>query len=48
MNTTVDAFLRSWPWDPWLLAALVASGVLYARRWSLLHERDAERWRVGR
>lgn len=48
MNTTVDAFLRSWPWDPWLLAVLVASGALYARGWRLLHERDAERWHAGR
>src|SRR5690349_3287370 len=48
MNTTVDAFLRSWPWDPWLLAALVSSGALYARGWRLLHERDAERWHAGR
>ena len=32
MNPTLDAFLRSWPFDPWLLAALLlAAGDLPAR-----------------
>src|SRR2546423_959877 len=48
MNPTLDAFLRSWPFDPWLVAALVLSAGIYLRGWLLLHRRDAYRWHVGR
>ena len=27
MTPTLDAVLRSWPWDPWLLAGLVLTVV---------------------
>ncbi len=48
MNPTLEAFLRSWPFDPWLLAALAASGAIYLRGWLVLRHRDAQRWHVGR
>ena len=33
MNPTLDAFLRSWPFDPWLLAALLLTAGVYLRGW---------------
>jgi cytochrome c oxidase assembly factor CtaG/ferredoxin len=33
MSATVDAFLRSWPFDPWLLIALVVCAGIYLRGW---------------
>lgn len=47
MSPTLDAFLRSWPFDPWLLAALVVSAALYLRGWRRLHRRDPERRHSG-
>jgi cytochrome c oxidase assembly factor CtaG/polyferredoxin len=44
MSPTLEAFLRSWPFDPWLLAGLALTAVLYCRGWRLLHRRDPERW----
>src|SRR5262245_57566303 len=41
-----DAFLRSWPFDPWLLVALGISAGIYLRGWLALRRRDAERWRL--
>jgi cytochrome c oxidase assembly factor CtaG len=43
----VDAFLRSWPFDPWLLVALGLTAVLYLRGWLILHGRDPQRWHAG-
>jgi cytochrome c oxidase assembly factor CtaG len=48
MSPTLDAFLRSWPFDPWLVAALVLTGGIYLRGWLLLRRRDARRWHGGR
>jgi cytochrome c oxidase assembly factor CtaG/polyferredoxin len=48
MNPTLDAFLRSWPFAPWLAVNLLILGVIYLRGWRLLHRRDPERWHVGR
>jgi cytochrome c oxidase assembly factor CtaG/polyferredoxin len=33
MSATVDSFLRSWPFDPWLLIALVVCAGIYLRGW---------------
>ena len=40
MSPTLDAFLRSWPFDPWLLAALLLSAAIYLRGWLALRRRD--------
>ena len=47
MSPTVDAFLRSWPFDPWLAVALVLTGGIYLRGWLVLSRRDAQRWHGG-
>ena len=47
MSPTLDAFLRSWPSDPWLLAALVVTACVYLRGWSALRRRDPTRWHAG-
>jgi cytochrome c oxidase assembly factor CtaG/polyferredoxin len=47
MSPTVDAFLRSWPFDPWLIAMLVVPAAFYLRGWFLLHCRDSARWHSG-
>jgi len=44
MNPTVDAFLRSWPFDPWLLVTLATIGAIYLRGWIGLRRRDPWRW----
>lgn len=36
MSPTLDAVLRSWPFDPWLLVALVLPAVTYLRGWLAL------------
>ncbi len=43
MSLTLDAFLCSWPFDPWLLVALALSGAIYFRGWLCLHRRDGGR-----
>jgi len=48
MSPTLNAFLRSWPFAPWLTASLMASAIIYLRGWRLLHHRDPERWHAGR
>jgi cytochrome c oxidase assembly factor CtaG/ferredoxin len=47
MSATLDAFLRSWPFDPWLLTALLVCASIYLRGWLALHGRDSRRWHVG-
>src|SRR5207244_6794919 len=47
MSATLDAFLRSWPFDPWLLIALVVCAGIYLRGWLVLRRRDARRWHGG-
>ena len=48
MSPTLDAFLRSWPFDPWLLAALSLTIGVYLRGWLVLRRRDPLRWHGGR
>jgi cytochrome c oxidase assembly factor CtaG len=48
VSPTLDAFLRSWPFDPWLLAALLATAWVYLRGWLVLRCRDSRRWHGGR
>jgi cytochrome c oxidase assembly factor CtaG len=48
MSPTLDAFLRSWPFDPWLLAALGLAAGLYLRGWQILYRRNPQRWHAGR
>ena len=47
MNPTLDAFLRSWPFEPWLLASLLLTAGVYLRGWLALHRRDPARWPCG-
>ena len=47
MSPTLDACLRSWPLDPWLLAALLLTAGVYLRGWLVLHRRDPRRWHGG-
>src|SRR5262245_1929697 len=44
MSPTVDAFLRSWPFEPWFLAPLLVTAGVYLRGWRALHRRDERRW----
>ena len=46
MSPTLDAFLRSWPFDPWLILALTVSAGVYLRGWFVLQRRDPRRWRA--
>ena len=48
MSPTLDAFLRSWPFDPWLLAALGLAAGVYLRGWLVLRRRSPQRWHAGR
>ncbi|MCE9607290.1 MAG: cytochrome c oxidase assembly protein [Planctomycetia bacterium] len=48
MSPTLDAFLRSWPWNPWLAAAMLLNAGLYLRGWRVLRRRDPRRWTFGR
>jgi cytochrome c oxidase assembly factor CtaG len=47
MSPTLDAALRSWPFDPWLAVTLLVTGGVYLRGWRVLHRRNAERWHGG-
>src|SRR5437879_5710105 len=47
MSATLDAFLRSWPFDPWLLIALLVCAAVYLRGWLALRRRDSRRWHGG-
>jgi cytochrome c oxidase assembly factor CtaG len=48
MSPTVDAVLRSWPFDPWLLAALLLTATVYFRGWRALRRRDLGHWPIRR
>ena len=60
MSPTLEAALRSWPFAPWLLLALLVSAGLYLRGWLVLRRRSftsppsvagetrARRWSSGR
>src|SRR5262245_26968975 len=43
----MDAFLRSWPFEPWVVVSLLLTAGVYLRGWLLLRRRDARRWRRG-
>jgi cytochrome c oxidase assembly factor CtaG/polyferredoxin len=44
MNPTLDAFLHSWPFEPWVLTSLLLTAGVYLRGWLALHRRDERRW----
>jgi cytochrome c oxidase assembly factor CtaG len=44
VSPTLDAALRSWPFDPWLLTALLLTAGVYLRGWFALRRRDPRRW----
>jgi cytochrome c oxidase assembly factor CtaG/polyferredoxin len=46
MNSTFDAFLRSWPLDPWLSTSLLLCAGIYGRGWLILRRRDPGRWQL--
>jgi cytochrome c oxidase assembly factor CtaG/ferredoxin len=48
MSTTFEAFLGSWPFDPWLIGSLLLSASIYGRGWWILHGRDPGRWPLGK
>jgi cytochrome c oxidase assembly factor CtaG/polyferredoxin len=48
VSPAFDACLRSWPFDPWLLGALLVTGGVYLRGWLVLHGRETGRWHGGR
>ena len=48
MSPTLDAFVRSWPSEPWLVAALLLAAGIYYRGWRILRRRDASRWSAWR
>jgi cytochrome c oxidase assembly factor CtaG len=47
MSPTFDAFLRSWPFDPWLFGALVVTAIIYLRGYFILRHRSQRRWQRG-
>jgi cytochrome c oxidase assembly factor CtaG/ferredoxin len=47
MTLIVDAFVKSWPFDPSLLVALFLTAAVYLRGWLALHRRDPSRWHRG-
>ncbi len=44
MDPTFDAFLRSWPLDPWIVVPLLLTALCYLRGWLLLRRRGAQRF----
>ncbi len=48
MSPTLDACLRSWPFDPWILTVLLLAAGVYLRGWLVLRRRDPGRWHGGR
>jgi cytochrome c oxidase assembly factor CtaG/polyferredoxin len=44
MNPMFDAFLRSWPFEPGVVLAVVLTGGIYLRGWLDLHHRNPGRW----
>jgi cytochrome c oxidase assembly factor CtaG len=47
MDPTLSAFLSSWPSDPWLVAGLALTGVVYLRGWLRLRRGGSHRWTAG-
>ncbi len=48
MSPALEACLRSWPFDPWLVAALLLTAGVYLLGWLVLRRRDPRRWHGGR
>ncbi len=48
MTPNFEAFLRSWPFEPWLSASLAFTAGVYLRGWFVLRKHDAARWPVPR
>lgn len=48
MDPTLNAFARSWPWDPALYFALALTAAIYFRGWRALHRRAPDQWPVLR
>src|SRR5260370_23871776 len=48
MSPVLDSFLRSWPFDPWLLTSLGLTACIYLHGWLALRRRNPERWHTGR
>jgi cytochrome c oxidase assembly factor CtaG/ferredoxin len=44
VNATFDAFLRSWPFDPWIVVPLLLTARFYVRGWLVLRRRGARRF----
>ena len=47
MYSTLDAFIRSWPFAPWLSTVLLACALIYVRGWGDLRRRGVARWHHG-
>src|SRR5437764_1280005 len=47
MNASLDAFLRSWPLDPWLYVALLVTAAIYLRGYVILRRRAPRLWPGG-
>jgi cytochrome c oxidase assembly factor CtaG/polyferredoxin len=47
VSPTLDAFLRSWPFDPWLFSLLLISASIYLRGWLALRRHNQRRWRAS-
>jgi cytochrome c oxidase assembly factor CtaG/polyferredoxin len=48
MNATLDAVLRSWPSEPWLVFTLLLTAGIYLRGWHQCSHRDRGRWSIAR
>jgi cytochrome c oxidase assembly factor CtaG len=47
MDSLVETFLLSWPFDPWLLAGLILTAGIYLRGWLSLRSRENSRWQFS-
>ena len=47
MNALFEAFVRSWPYAPWLAVALGLAAGIYLRGWLSLRQQSTERWHIG-
>lgn len=48
MHPMLDAFARSWPWNPWLVATLILAATIYVRGFTTLRRRDPFQWPISR
>jgi cytochrome c oxidase assembly factor CtaG len=47
MNALLEAFVRSWPYAPWLAAALGLAAGIYVRGWLDLRRQSTQHWHTG-